>query len=206
MRLTKRDKEILQFINASGYCSAPQLGKRFSMQWWIVYRRMNQLIGAGLVIHKRINFSGFGIYFLTPIGARFTDLPPIDGISKGGFDHQALLVDLVLRLRDVYPEALWVSERHLKHQKFYYGVGKVGHVADGILTFPDGKKFAIELELTNKSNARLAKILRAYGAQFEIEAAWYFCADSVISPLSALCANKPYIKVHSLKEFMSEKF
>jgi hypothetical protein len=203
MRLTQRDKEILQFINASGYCNAPQLCRRFSIKWWIVYRRMSLLMSAGLVMHKRVNFSEFGIYYLTPDGARFTDLPPIDGISKGGFDHQTILVDLVLRLRDLYPEATWVSERHLKHQKFYYGVGKLGHVADGILTFPDGKKFAIELELTSKSNARLEKILRAYGLQFEIEAAWYFCADSVISPLSALCTKKPYIKIYSLKEFMN---
>lgn len=203
MRITQRDKDILQFINASGYCNAPQLGRRFSMKWWIVYRRMSQLIRAGLVLHKRVNFSQFGIYYLTPTGAKFTDLPPIDGISKGGFDHQILLVDLILKLRDVYPEAHWVSERHLKHQKYYYGIGKSGHVADGILVFPDGKKHAIELELTNKSNIRLEKIIRAYGVQFEIESAWYFCADSVISPLSSVSAKKPYIKVYSLKEFMN---
>ena len=204
MRLTKRDMEILQFINASGYCTAPQLGKRFAMKWWIVYRRMQCLINAGLLIHQRVYFARHGIYFLTSQGAGFTDLPPIDGVSKGGYDHQINLVDLVLKLREIYPEVEWVSERHLKQQKFYYGVGKIGHVADGILTFQDDRKVAIELELSQKGKQRLEKIFLAYGTQLEIEEAWYFCADSIIPALSELSKNKPYIKIHSFKEFMNE--
>ncbi len=204
MRLTKRDMEILQFISASGYCTAPQLGRRFSMKWWIVYRRMSLLINAGLVIHQRFYFANHGIYYLTSRGANFTDLPSIDGISKGGYDHQILLVDLVIKLCEHYPDASWISERHLVQQKFYYGIGKVGHVADGILIFSDSRKVAIELELSKKSIMRLEKIFRAYGAQIEIEEAWYFCADSIITSLSELSKNKPYIKIHSFKEFMNE--
>ena len=206
MKLTKRDLEILQFINACGYCNVLQLGKRFSMKWWIVYRRMSRLINAGFAVHRRIYFEGKGVYYLTSHGAGYTDLPPIDGISKGGYDHQILLIDLVLKLQDIHPEVAWISERHLKQQQFFYGVGKLGHVADGLLVFPDNRKVAIELELTQKSRLRLEKILRGYGAKIEIDEVWYFCSDNLISAVSDLSKNKTYIKVFSHKEFINAQY
>lgn len=203
MRLTKRDKEILKFINASGWCIAPQIEKRFSIRWWIVYRIMKRLTKAGLAEHKRVYFDDHGIFYLSHRGARYTDLPSIDGISKGIYDHQRTLVDVILKLRELYPDAKWVSERYLKQQKFYYGVGKLGHVADGVLIFPDDRKVAIEVELSIKGKLRIEKIFRAYAAQVAIREVWYFCADNVMPALSAMSAKKPFIKVHSLKSFLA---
>lgn len=202
MRLTKRDKEILQFVNAVGWCIAPQLGKRFSMQWWIVYRIMKRLIGAGLVVHQRVHFDLHGIYYLTSEGAALTDLPPIDRVSKGIYDHQRLLVDVVIKLRELYPDTIWISERHLIQQKFQYGIGRLGHVADGVLIFPDTKKVAIEVELSLKAKQRLEKIFRAYGGQLDISEVWYFCADDVVRTISALSEKKSFIKVYSIRGFL----
>lgn len=204
MKLTKRDKEILQFINAVGWCIEPQIGRRFSIRWWIVYRIMKRLIRAGLVIHKRLYFEFHGIYFLSSQGASFTDLPPIDRISKGIYDHQKVLIDVILKLRELYPDATWISERHLKQQKFQYGVGRMGHVSDGLILFPDGKKIAIEVELSQKSRRRLERIFRAYGGQTAIREAWYFCADETMRLVTTLAGKKVFIKIYSLKEFLHE--
>jgi len=202
MRMTKRDMEVLKFINDVGYCTAVQLARRFGLNMRWMYKLMKRLVNGGLVGHTRIYFKNPGVYFLTLQGSRFTSLSMIDGISKGVYDHQLMLVDLVIKLREVYPDSTMVCERHLKQQKFQYGIGKLGHIADGVLIFPDDKKVAIELELSMKGKQRLEKIFRAYGAQLNISEVWYFCVDEVRRGVSALSERKSFIKVFSLKEFL----
>lgn len=202
MRMTKRDVEILKFINEMGYCQAVQLGKRFSVKRWRVYKIMKRLRVVGLVIHKRIYFDQAGIFYLTSDGAEYTSLPSVDHIAKGSYDHQLLLVDVVLKLRERYSDATLICERYLKQEKFMYGLGKKGHVADGILIFSDQKRVAIELELKSKGTRRLESILKSYGNHPEIDEAWYLCGDESIRKVTALSAKKPYIKVYSLKEFL----
>ncbi len=204
MILTTRDREILKFINAVGWCTAPQLENRFSIKWWIVYRLLKRLIRAGLVMYQRVNFELHGIFYLTAKGASYTDLPPLEKISKSIHDHQQILIDVILKLRQKYPAALWVSERHLKQQKFQYGLGKSGHISDGVLIFPNEIKISIEVELSLKSKRRLDDIFRAYGGTLEYKEAWYFCADNVIRGVKSLVGNKSFIKVYSLKEFLNE--
>lgn len=204
MRLTARDREILKFINAVGWCTAPQLEKRFRMKWWIFYRVMKRLIRAGLVVHYQVKFVWHGVYYLSSLGAGYTDLPPIERISKGVFDHQQILVDVILKLFEMYPDAVWVSERHLIQQKFQYGVGRAGHVADGVFIFPDGKKVAIEVELSLKSKERLRKIFNAYAGTLAYKEVWYYCADTVMSGVTKLAGKKSFIKIYSLQEFLNE--
>jgi predicted transcriptional regulator len=204
MRLMERDREILKFINAVGWCNAIQLEKRFGMRWWIVYRVMKRLMRAGLVLHKKVSFELHGIYYLTSQGASYTDLPPVERISKGIYDHQQVLVDVVLKLQEKHPEAIWVSERHLIQQKFQYGVGKSGHVSDGILIFPDEKKISIEVELSLKSKKRLRDIFNAYAGTLAYKEVWYFCEDNVMRGIQALAGKKSFIKIHSLREFLHE--
>jgi len=203
MKLTSRDKEILQFINAVGWCIAPQIGRRFSIKWWIVYRRMMQLKKAGLVEHLRMSIEYHGVFYLTHQGAKYTDLPPVDGISKGIYDHQRMLVDVVLTLRERYPDAAWISERHLVHEKFFNGIGKSGHVSDGLLIFPDEKRVAIEVELSVKGRRRIEGILKSYSGQLDIKEVWYFCSPSALSMLTSLSFKKSFIKIFPIKEFLS---
>lgn len=204
MKLTERDREILKFINAVGWCNASQLGRRFGMKWWIVYRVMKRLVNADLVLHEKMSFEFFGVYYLTYKGASYTDLPHIEKISKGGYDHQKALIDVILKLRDMHPEATWVSERHLKQQKFLYGVGRFGHVSDGVFIFPDEKKVSIEVELSRKSRRRLQGIINSYAGTLTYKEVWYFCEDEVMSKVAAVVGKKSFIKIFSLREFIYE--
>ena len=95
-----------------------------------------------------------------------------------------------------------MSERYLIQQKFYYGIGKSGHLADGILILPDDTKIAIEVELSMKSRRRLEKIINAFAAQLKISEAWYFCADNIIPAVNAIVRKRSFIKVHSLNEYL----
>lgn len=204
MQLTKRDKAILCFINESGFCVMPQIQKEFQLKFPRSYQIMKRLVNSGHVIHDQIFKKQHGFYYLTKEGAKNTSLPPLSNISLGGYRHQIIITDIRQKLCTQYPHAKWISERYLKQQKFYYGIGKSGHIADGILIFPDERKIAVEVELSMKGKRRLENIFNAYGGQLNIDEAWYFCADPLIRPLVALTKNKSYIKILSLKEFLHE--
>ncbi len=204
MQLTDRDKAILCFINECGFCVMPQIQREFNLKFPRSYQVMKRLIEAGYVLHKEIFKHQHGIYHLTKKGAAQTSLPPVLQISLGGYQHQLLITDIRQHLCFKHSNTKWISERYLKQQKFYYGIGKAGHIADGILVFSD-KKVAIEVELSMKGKRRIEKILSAYGGQLDITEAWYFCADHLISPMTALVKKKSYIKIHSIKEYIYEQ-
>lgn len=73
-----------------------------------------------------------------------------------------MIVDVYVKLKEIYPQATWISERSLVHDKCADGLGRRGHLSDGMLIFPDGKKIAIEVELTMKGKNRLERILKGY--------------------------------------------
>ena len=203
MKLTDRDIEILRFINDFGFCTTPHLMNFISVRQWRIYQIMNRLVRRGLV-KKEFGFQGHPlIYYLTDEGASFTDLPAIDAVSFGVYLHQVAMVNVALKLMRLYPEATWVSERHLKYDKFIDGVGVRGHIADGLLLFPDAKRVAIEVELSVKGKRRLDGILKSYSAQFDIKEIWYFCSPKAYSSLTGLVGKKTYIKLFTLKEFLA---
>ncbi len=205
MQLTKRDRDILCFINEAGICVMPQIQREFNLRFPRSYQVIKRLIESGYILHEQLFKHKYGVYYLTKKGAKNTPLPPIAGISLGGYKHQLLITDIRQKLCFNYSDATWISERYLKQQKFYYGVGKVKHIADGILILQDDRKIAIEVELSLKSKYRLQTIFESYGGQLDIEEAWYFCNNALIRPLTELSLKKPYIKIHSLEEFLHER-
>jgi DNA-binding MarR family transcriptional regulator len=203
MQLTERDIEVIRFVNEFGFCDVTQLRIRFSLKKTWMYDIMKRLVDAGLVSHKSLLHARHGVYFVTAKGAKLTDLPPIDRVSMGQYEHQITIVKTHIKLWKQYPDANWISERRLKHDKFYDGVGKKGHVPDGILILSDGRQIAIEVEMSVKGKNRIEKILKGYGIQLSIKEVWYYCSPPVISMLTKLAAKMPFIKIYPLEEFLS---
>jgi hypothetical protein len=201
-QLTERDVEILQFINLFGFCEMPQLIARFGWRKPRNYQIMKKLLTAGLVKHERVFHGQHGIYRLTPAGARHSGLPPLSKVPLASYAHDVRVIELYLALRQQYPGVQWVSERELKHEKYFSGVGKRGHLSDGLLIFEDGKHVALEVELTLKSKSRLEKILKEYGAQFSIKEVWYFGTPAVATTVRELVTRLKlsFVKVFDLHE------
>ena len=201
-KLTTRDIEILQFVNEFGFCEMPHLDARFGLCKPRNYQVVGRLVKAGLLRHERVFYGRHGIYRLTPRGAKLTDLPALAKIPMGNYSHCISLIEVYLKLRELYPEADWVSERHLMHDKHFDGVGKRGHVPDGILVFADGKQVAIEVELTLKGRQRLESILKSYGAAFGFSAVWYYAPKKIAGSIGLLAAKMAFIKIHTLEELL----
>lgn len=203
IQLTARDVEIMKFINDFGFVEMPQIEKRFSIKFYLVYRLLRRFISAGLMNYRKVFHSRHGVYYLTTKGAQLTDLPAIDKIPIGSYEHQLILTNVCIKLQQQYPDAILLSERRLKYDKFFNGVGNRGHIADGMIVLSDGKQIAIEVELSVKGKNRIEKILKEYGAQFSIKEVWYYCPAPVMSILRVAAEKKPFIKVHDLDEFLS---
>jgi hypothetical protein len=124
------------------------------------------------------------------------------GYPLGNYAHEVALIDVYLRLRAIYPEARFISERQLKRDKFFTGVGKSGHLSDGFLVFPDEKQIAVEVELSLKGKNRTEKILKGYGGDFSIKEVWYYCPEGIAASLRVIASKMPFVKIHSLREFL----
>jgi hypothetical protein len=207
MQLTERDVRILHFINDFGFCEMPQLERMFGLTKRRSYQIIQRLIAAGLVKHERVFHGRHGIYRLSKKGADHTDLPALSRISLAHYNHSLAVLDVYLHLHKSHPEAEWLSERHLIHEKYFDGVGKHGHLPDGILLLPgDGKKeqkIAVEVELRLKGKMRIEKILKWYSSQFDFAEVWYYCPQGVADSLrSVVGASMPFVKIHSLREIL----
>lgn len=198
MQLTTRDIEILEFINEFGFCEMPQIMKRFGLTRARGYQIMKRLTNAELILHERIFHGGHGVFYLTRKGAECTDLPPIKNIPKDTYEHQLAIIEVYFKLREQYPEAEWIGERRIKREKFMGGIGKKGHLADGILLFPDHKEIAIEVELTMKSKKRLEDIIWGYFGHKYIKEVWYYCSNEVIEKVGKIAPKDLHVKIHRL--------
>lgn len=203
MRVTERDIEIIRFINEFGFCEIEHIGKQFCLSKAYGYEVMRRLKKNRLVCHSRIFHNRPGVFTVTAKGADYTNLPPIKKISIGQYEHQICIINVNQRLRHLYPNLRWVSERQLKHDKFYNGIGKRGHISDGILIAADGNQIAIEVELSVKGKNRVEKIIKGYAGEFDIKEVWYFGTPTVIYMLKSLTIKMPFVIIHNIDEFLS---
>jgi DNA-binding PadR family transcriptional regulator len=204
MKLTERDIGILKFINEFGFSEMPQIERRFGLKKPRSYQLLTRLVEEGYVKHERVFHGRHGIYRLSRKGAKLTHLPPLARVPLANYKHDITLMEVYLRLREDYPEASWISERELKRDKYFDGVGKFGHLSDGLLVFKDGKRIAVEVELSLKSRNRVEQILRWYGGVFEIEEVWYYCPKGIMASMSSMAVEMPHIKFNDLDEFLRE--
>lgn len=205
IRLTPRDVEILKFINDFGFVEIGHIIRKFNFKTRPrAYVRLRQLTDAGLVKHDRIFHNQCGIYRVTAKGASYTELPKLTKLNLATYGHDTKIIDLSINLLKRYPTAYWISERVLKRNKHLEGVGKKGHLSDGILVMSDDTEIAIELELAKKGKARLKKIIDGYVRQFELKKIWYFCSEVTYHKVSKLTEEMNFIETFKVKDFLAK--
>jgi len=147
-----------------------------------------------------------GVYRLSKMGAAYTDLPAPARITLTNYTHSLAVIDVYLHLRNHYPDAEWLSERHLIYAKFADRAGKRGHLPDGILLLTDDggkeRKIAVEVELRSKAKMRIEKILKWYTTQFDFKEVWYYCPQRLADALQSVVTSMPFVKIHSLQKIL----
>jgi len=201
MQITSRDLEIIKWINGFGYVTVEHLQRKMLISKQAVYRRMKKLADEEYIIHERLFVDQPGVYGVTKKGVSVSgdDLGP-GKISLGTYRHDLEVVRVALELEEK-TGGIYLSERRIRKKNGLHGVGQAGHVPDGILNFSDGKKIAVEVELSTKGTARLEKILKGYVRLTEFTKVWYFTENrSLAEKIKSLSAKMPFIQVFDLYE------
>lgn len=202
MQLTARDLEIISWIDSFGYVTAQQVFSQFNLNPKRGYRRLRLLVQEKYLLHKRIFIGKPGVYQAGGKGlaliADDPEQPPgLAPVRPATMEHNLLLVDLALALIKK-TGGTWKTDRQIRREAGFVPNGQ--RVPDGVLTLPDGKKVAVELELTTKSTRRLEKILKGYARATGYDEVWYFAQRPALAEkIRELSRRMPFVRVFLLK-------
>lgn len=191
-QLTERDRSLLAFIADHRLVLASQAQILLGASDSVTSARLRALSRGGYVTAHRLFHQQPGCYQVTRSGlaAIGSDLPR-PRIDLRSYMHDVGLgwLWLAARAGKFGPLSDVLSERQLRSRDGLpgsggerlgvrmFGFGPGGreqlHYPDLLLRTPDGKRIAIELELTAKGRTRREKILSGYAADRKIDAVVY---------------------------------
>jgi hypothetical protein len=120
-------------------------------------------------------------------------------------EHNLAVADVAIALIAQYPGAEWITERELRREAGQrFGFGQSVHFPDGILILPNGKRFAVEVEMTAKEKRRVEKILRVYLRRSDYSEVWYFCRTKrQVERVREIAKGYDFAKVFRLEEVLA---
>jgi len=177
--LTDRDKEICKFILTMKFSTIEEIFQKFfkrtlkgteseydraASKRLVILERGGLLFSKNLIHHKR------KFYFATLKAHRIVDgdsssqaLPlPVRNADYRTFEHDHTLIRLRLLLEEECKVTNWTSDRQLKCNPELIKGFEAQYVPDGICTFGENERVALELEITQKSKTAYQDKLRKY--------------------------------------------
>jgi hypothetical protein len=156
------------------------------------YRRIAILQSLGLVRRDPTPFwRAPHVLRVTSAGAQAgeIDIAPAR-IVEAELRHSLALVDLVEKLHAHYPGTVLLTEREIRTDRYHERAAGSrtpgrGRTPDGMLTFPDGKVVAIELDLTPKRSKDFERVLRSYG-QERFDRVWWYVVPGAVPRVKKL--------------------
>ena len=160
--------------------------RRFGMGRSWTYRRLNGLVGDGLLARCALLYRQPSLYLASAEGLRWTGLEHlgIQRVGAGGFEHAWQVATVAAQ--PLRPGWRLLSERDLRFQEAQTGrliaSAKLGELPNGrpalhrpdlALISPAGGAFAIEVERSLKGARRLDGICRAYARARHLEQVIY---------------------------------
>lgn len=189
--ITKRDLDIMRWINRHGFAGAGQVSIGFSMNQYTVYSRLRKLLVGGLLKYEKIIHGLPGVYWLTRAGVKACESPlsPIKAPVLGKFEHDLYLIGLSLQLENQYADINWITAREVLSERVQ-GIRERSEALRMMsVQLPDGllvrkkQRFAVELELSVKGDARIKKIITNYTREIiagNYAAVFYYCGSDAI--------------------------
>lgn len=228
-KLTQRDITLLHDLYAHSFLSFEQIKRDHFKKCAssTVYNRLSKLIKAKFVASMNVNIKAtyltpkdIGvIYFVTKVGlARLKDYWDRDidryvpvPVNLSTLYHDLLLTDVIKRLQGEFNCRVVNSKVATKEEL------SCPQVPDAILYHPKSKtKWAIELELTAKSNQRYREITSNYATSNFYERVLYLVKDeSIHKKMGGIisgyggqfktCDDTGKFKFLALKEFLAHQ-
>lgn len=207
--ITERDRQLLSFIGEHRLVLATHVQALLGISASASYARLHALSEAGFLIHRPLFQGEPGCYQITRQGLELIDSAlPRPRIDLRGYRHDVGVAWLSLAarqgvfgpMREVHAERLLRSHDGTADGRAdplgvrLGGAGPGGrarlHYPDLVLVGADGRRFAIELELTPKGRSRLEQIVAGYGADPRVDGVLYLVDDArVARGVRAAAAN-----------------
>lgn len=198
MRLyaTKRDVEILKFVNDMKFSNVEMIHERFISERGVQYlqRRMKRFSDLGFVLRLPDWGGRKFLYTVTDEGVSlvlrhgFNTVPHgLDKIDVRNFEHDKILIDLRVKLESKGLLKDWVSERVLRYEDdlLRFGLGERIIPDAYARSVNRGDLVVIEFEHARKSNPRIKALLKSYESYFREKSDYgrlllFFSNDSVM--------------------------
>jgi hypothetical protein len=180
--LRRRDIEVLGWLAEQYGARVDQLEVLMGAGPRTVQRTVTRLRAAGLVRTERVLVDEPA--WVLPTAAGMAACSSGFGVWRprlGSLAHVAAVNDVRLHVQGRAPSTEWVTERVLARDRL---PGE--HLCDGV-AITEGRRVAIEVELTPKSRRRVIAILDELTVRFD--AVLYFCAPSTHRQLTELAGS-----------------
>jgi DNA-binding transcriptional ArsR family regulator len=180
--LRRRDLEILAWLAEQYGARIDHLEVLVGAGPRTVQRTVARLRAAGLVTTRRVLVDEAA--WVLPTGAGMSACGSGFGVWRpriGSLAHVAAVNDVRLHVQGRAPSTEWIPERVLARDRL---AGE--HLPDGV-AITDGRRVAIEVELTVKSRRRVMAILDELVVRFD--AVLYFCAAGPHRQLTELAES-----------------
>jgi hypothetical protein len=194
--LRRRDLDLLGWLGEQYAARVDQLETLLDCGPRTVQRVIGRLRDAGLVTTRRLLVGDPAWVIPTSAGLRaagqgFGAWQPRIGLLA----HVAAVNDVRLHVQARSPDSEWIPERLLARERH---AGE--HLPDGMV-ITEGRRVAIEVELTVKSQRRVTAILDELTGRFD--AVLYFCAAGPHRQLAQHCESGhwPALGVRELPSF-----
>ncbi|HYA01240.1 MAG TPA: hypothetical protein VEK76_12970 [Candidatus Binatia bacterium] len=175
-----RDLEVLRFVARHGMVSPDQLRAGFFRSAATAGQHLHALAASGLITRQRVVVDLPEVIRATPRGTRLSgcDLPPAN-LDLARIRHSLALVDLALELLAAHPGGRWTTERELRRDRMRAARARgrwepLRRVPDGLLELSDGRRVAVELDLTPKRSTRLDLLAGAYAVDPDVDVVWWY--------------------------------
>jgi hypothetical protein len=198
-RVTERDRDVLAFLAEHRLVLASQVRELLGVSDATAGKRVRALVRQGFIESRPIFGPATTYCRIRPLGlaAIGSDLPPTR-LKLACYEHDVGVawIWLAAKRGAFGPLREVVGERRLRSRDGFPGLARDGdepagvrlggvgrggrerlHYPDLLLITHDGKRVAIELELSSKGRARLQHVLLGYAGDTRIDGVLYLVAD-----------------------------
>lgn len=194
--LQERDLQILDFLAKFGVASDKHLMRLVGIREEAIsnYIRIIRKLKLANYVEKQRLFAGeYGYVMLGTKGAELLATTRVKQLMLNTLRHDMLVLDIYFHLQEQNPLPV-MSERELRISSGLK-VGDKKKVPDLLID----EKIAIEVELTEKSNARLIEIINNYVQDTKLESVQYFVRSKALgNKILDLAGHHPKFKVFLL--------
>jgi hypothetical protein len=199
VKLTKRDIEILKFVNRFDYVYLEHIAELFNLN--IESRRAYQIVSKikkfNFLVSKEVFARQPQVIFLGKKGADLLGSKQPKKINLSTFEHDINNIFVYIALTKKYSNATIKTDKELLRDN--YKMGERGHRPDLIL-IDDNDYIAVEVELTRKTANRLKKIKQYYLDNDEYTKVVYICNNVAYNYIKKFFDGSSFFDVISIKE------